>query len=101
MPREFILEKRERASDGCPAREEAVIIAFQEPPSRSGIKSNNSRASATLPQAARDSMARLKRKVGTDEREVEDAEEEAARWVAMRRAAEREPCEVARRRREA
>lgn len=42
-------------------------MAFQEPPSRRGIASNISRASARLPQAARHSMARLKRNVGLDD----------------------------------
>ena len=77
-------------------------MAFHEPPSRRGIASNSSRASARLPQAASDSMARLKRKVGVDKCEVEGADdEEEARWEATRRAAARERREVTRRRSEA
>jgi hypothetical protein len=79
------------------------MIAFQEPPSRRGINSNNSRASARLPQAARDSIARFKRKVGTGEREVdvEGKYVEAAKWAAIRRAAERERWDLAKWRRDA
>jgi hypothetical protein len=94
--------KRENASAGCPARDEAEMMAFQEPPSRRGIASNISRASVRLPQAARDSMARLKRNVGVNEIEVEgEDDEEEARWEATRRAAARERQEVAKRRSEA
>jgi hypothetical protein len=95
--------KRENASAGCPARDEAEMMAFQEPPSRRGIASNISRASARLPQAARDSMARLKRNVGVNETEVEggDDDEEEARWEATRRAAARERRDFAKRRSEA
>jgi hypothetical protein len=94
--------KRENASAGCPARDEAEMMAFQEPPSRRGIASNISRASARLPQAARHSMARLNRNVGVNETEVEgEADEEEARWEAIRRAAARERREVAKRRSEA
>jgi hypothetical protein len=52
------------------------MTAFHEPPFRRGIASNSSRASARLPQAASDSMARLKRKVGVDKCEVEGADDE-------------------------
>jgi len=95
--------KRENASAWCPARDEAEMMAFQEPPSRCGIASNSSRASARPPQAASDSMARLKRKVGVHEWEVEgeDDEEEEARWEATRRAAARERRVAAKRRSEA
>jgi len=94
--------KRENASAGCPARDEAEMMAFQDPPSRRGIASNISRASARLPQAASDSIARLKRNVGANEVEVEGEEdEEEARWEATRRAAARERREVAKRRSEA
>jgi hypothetical protein len=99
---EFMPVKRENASAGFRPRDAAEMMAFQEPPSRRGIASNTFRASARLPQAARDSMARLNRKIGIDEHEVEgEDDEEETRWEATRRAAARERREVARRRSEA